>query len=187
MIIELKIAADFWFALAPARFAFYYRARGGAISLGDNKTNLARLLFWVIPTIIETLPVCYFMGFPLWYALICGVMAFASVAAIGHASEQGDTAEAHEEMGLVTTAMLILILSPLAFAGVHYHMTQLPLYLMPLGYLGALMYWLGYKMKSDLNLFGIKWCTAGDASWGEWFTGAAPFGLAIMILGLSAV
>ena len=161
--------------LIPLLLAFAYRARGGAVSLGDSRTNLARFLFWGIPNGLVFAFIAYKLHAPYYYAAFSALGAFFA-AMVGHASEQTDGDIEHLEMGCITTVMLALTLIPFA--------KLVPLYIWPMGFFSAFAYWLGYKMPFGFKLFGIQWCTKGDASWGEFLTGLLAFGVPLACLTL---
>lgn len=164
----LAVYSIFW-------LAFSYRARGGALSLGPNKTMLARILFWGIPVGLVCTGIAAAHHFPLWLGAVCGVLAVGG-ACIGHSSEQTNTAKAYLQMGIITTIMLALIVLPFAFFEPRF------LGIIPLGMLGTFASWLGYKMKIGFYLFGIQWCVPGDSSWEEFFIGMFAFGFPLVIL-----
>lgn len=175
------IALNTWFILLPIRMAFYRRWKGMAHSWG---TQINRLL-WGTSVGIEIFPICYVWGLPLWLAACCVLTAFlASIP--GHASTQGNTIEDNEGMAYLTTMELFAILSPFYAWYVYLWVMPPAVFVMtlPLGLLGGLAYYLGYKMKGSLNLFGIQWCVPNDTGWGEFYTGALAFGLPLAIIGL---
>lgn len=172
--------------IIPIFLAFAYRARGGAIAL-ENDT-LARAVFWAVPIQIVCAIVAASWGLSTLVSLPCAVMAFAG-ACIGHASEQGNTIEQNEGMSYITWIMLGLLLMPFAvyLAYIHADFWRPFAAVWLLGPLGGLGYFLGYKMNRTLTLFGVIWCVPGDASWGEFYTGAFAFGLPLAILGMVGI
>jgi len=169
--------------LAIPFLAFCYRARGGSIPLGSD--TLARIIFWAAPVGLVTDAVAVVGGYSPWLALPCAVLAFAG-ATIPHADEQGPTAFEHEGMGLITTAMLSLILLPFIVAGAYTHEHVLTFLYAFMGALGGAAYYICYRFPFSLKLLGVQWVTAGDASAGEFLTGGLAFGLPLAILGISA-
>lgn len=171
------------FLTVPLFLAFAYRARGGAISLGDRHTNEARLFFWALPVGLVGTALCASLGFPLWLGLFVAVMAFSG-STIGHASFQSPGWGKYLEMGGYTYGLLSLIIMPLALYG--YSMNGFPNALIALTgavFLGAFASWLGYKMKFSLCLFGRTWCVPGDSSWEEFYIGLFAFGLPLGLIG----
>jgi len=154
--------------LVPIFLAFAYRCRGGAIPLGSD--TLARIVFWAIPVGIVSAFICYFQHIPLWIAPICSIMAFAG-ACMPHSQWQDGMHPL--QMGMTTFIMLTMIITPMAIMGNLYF-----LYFIHLGFLSSLAYWLGYKYPFNIKYFVV----GGDASVGEFLTGAFAFGLPLSLL-----
>lgn len=158
-----------WPLLYPALFSFFYRARGGFINLGH--TQVARVLFWVLPVTIWAFTVA-----SPWVAPLCGIMAFAGLM-IPHEPFQWDNSLSSTlGMGAVGVARLTLITTPLLIGH------PAALLLAPVGALSGVGYWAGYKY-SDVFAPTSSFANCPTA-WGEAFTGAA-FGLAFMVISLA--
>lgn len=132
--------------------------------------TLARLIYWALPIGLVSSAICYFQHIPLWIAPICAVTAFAG-ACMPHSEWQDGMHPL--QMGITTLIMLTIIIIPMAIMSHVYF-----LYFIPLGFLSGLAYWLGYKYPFNIKYFVV----AGDASAGEFLTGALAFGLPLSIL-----
>jgi hypothetical protein len=170
--------------LFPIILAFAYRSRGMSHPWGDT---VNRIVSWAIPVGLICSAIAYLHNLPVLLGIPCAVMAFAG-ACIGHSTEQQNTEEAHIGMAGITTLMLGLILLPVAawfiYNGGVWHSYRNPIIFTPLGTLGGIAYWLGYKYPFVLNLFGIQWTFPNDASCGEFLTGLLAFGIPLMLLGI---
>lgn len=150
---------------------FAYRARGGAISLGEHQTTFARVLFWGIPCGVVMTLIAHAHGLPLWYGAVGAVAAWAG-ACIGHASEQGPTISQNIGMSTITALMLAIMTFPFYVVGENYFYLVLPL-----GFLGGLAYYLGFRIPVSLIILGKTWCVPRSTEWGEFLTGILAFGL----------
>ena len=176
------------FLLAIPFLAFAYRARGGAISLGPNNTQLARILFWGIPIGVVDIALCYVWHIPIWIAAPGAILGWVS-AILGHSSEQEDVPYPDNvEMGLVTSAMLLIISLPFGawfwFSFNDHEVFHNPSTYFMVGMLGAATYIIGWRTPWTLNIGSLTWCLPKSTEWGEFFTGAFAFGLPLSIFGI---
>ena len=141
--------------LIPIFLAFAFRERGSHHEWCG--TQVCRLLFWVLPITLVT------------FNLYSGLLAWIGII-LGHATFQDNSIKSHIKMGLMTSFRLFLILLPFKWL----------VLLSPLGMLGGLGYYLGYKMRVPLGNI----CVPNDTSWGELFCGALGYGLPLMIANL---
>jgi hypothetical protein len=165
------------FLLIPL-FAFFYRCRGGFLGFGH--TQLARLVFWVLPVTLWAATVS------LVLAPACGVLSFLGLM-IPHGWAQGDKKIEHLiGMGGIGICRLGLILAPLAYINPQIEILAV------LGAWQGAAYYFGWELDGTDS--GIK--TAGfkvfgfdvqpgifaksGTEWGEVLTGAA-FGLAFAL------
>lgn len=160
--------------------AFGYRARGMAHpSLNDTE---ARLFFWAFPFGFDAGLIACLLGHT-WQTV--SLVAFFGVglgwlaACIRHASWQNLGNYNYFIMGLITTAMLSIMFTPLIL------IYTPALAFLPFGMLGIVACWLGYSSffsNATFSAFGITWCrpvAVGGSEWEEFFIGPFAFGIAI--------
>lgn len=172
--------------LAIPLLALAYRIRGHVEGFPDlGGTQLTRIFAWGLPVALwcHFVTERYFM--PDVMALHVWLFTwFAST--IGHSSEQADDIGENLKMGLVTALMLVVTLAPLAvWAQVHDSRAFAVDFaeVLPLGFLGAPAYILGYRIPWTLRVRDYVFCRARSTEWGELLTGALAFGLPIALLG----
>lgn len=168
--------------------AFFRRSNGMSHSWGDT---VNRIISWSLPIGLLSIYVAWLWHFPWWVGALCTLTCFGADC-IGHASAQGDTLSDNEHMGYITSLTLAITLLPFnAWIFYDHVVTVWFVSVLPLGLLGGLAYYFGYKIvKASLitpaikfiRLPSIQWCVPGDTSWGEFFNGPLGTGLAYCIL-----
>ena len=178
--------------VAGAVGAFFYRCRGGF--LGMSFPQLARLIWWAIPTSVAMTGVSLAHGSCFLSAIevgsVCGVTAFLGLM-LPH-GQYMDNNPVYDDMGhmsLIGGVRCALIALPI--------MTHVPMMgLLPLfGALSGAGYWIGWRFlhgvdsglhTAGFTLFGLQVSpgkfAVGGSEWGEVLTGFA-FGAGIGLLG----
>jgi len=183
------ILLTIYFSLLPIRDFLLYRLRGMSDQERNTdikSTTLERILFWGIPNGIDSALFTYLIlsNGNMLEACGAGLLAGWGGAAIGHSSSQGPGWSSYVRMGLITTAMLTIMLFPVTTF--YWRLV----FFFPMGFLGILASWLGYSSlvaNRTLTLFGIQFCgpvSTEGSTWEEAFIGLLPFGCTKAAIGM---
>lgn len=177
----LSLLGPFVRSLLVLIYAIFYRCRGGFE--GTGRTQLGRLIYWVIPVAVWASFINPMVG---W---LCGIMAFVGLMIPTDEFQNDASALSVAGMAGIGFGKMLFILAPLA-----YFNPNILIYA-PIGFLQGAAYYIGWKflngVKSPLTVgtfkfLGITFASGNFAiagsEWAEALTGAV-FGLAFALIG----